>query len=80
LEGTGFVADQAGRAVPGALVALDADSPLFGGPKGSGETNADGRFRIGFIAAGDDMLTATRPGLEPKPVTRQTPDTPWNTP
>jgi len=48
-----IVVDKAGRPVVGALVALDASWPLFGGPKGSSQTDAEGRFRVGFIAAGD---------------------------
>ncbi len=72
-EVSGVVADDAGRGIPGALVALDADWPLFGGPKGSSRTDQEGRFRVGRIAAGRYMLTVTSPGGEPKPVTRQTP-------
>ena len=59
--------DWAGR------VALDVDWGLFGGPKGSSRTDSDGRFRIGLIAPGDSMLTATNPGGERKPVTLHTP-------
>jgi hypothetical protein len=72
-EVSGVAVDEAGRAVAGALVALDADWSLFGGPKGSSRTDPEGRFRIGFIAAGDYMLTVTGPSSESKPVTAQTP-------
>jgi hypothetical protein len=72
-EVTGVVVDRAGRPVSGALVAIDADWPLFGGPKGSDRTDAEGRFRIGFLAAGDYMLTVIPPGVESQRVTRQTP-------
>ena len=72
-EVSGIVVDKAGRPVVGALVALDARWPLFGGPKGSSQTDAKGRVRIGFIAAREYRLTVTPPGIEPSPVTRQTP-------
>jgi len=72
-EVSGFAVDEVGRPISGALVALEADWPLFGGPKGSSWTDAEGRFQIGFIAAGDYKLTVTPPGMEPQSVTRQTP-------
>ena len=50
-EVSGMVVDDAGRAVAGAVVALDADWSLFGGPKGSSRTDPDGNFRISGIAA-----------------------------
>lgn len=72
-EVSGFAVDDAGRALAGALVALDADWSLFGGPKGSSRTDPEGHFRIPGIAAGRYMLTVTSPGDERKLVTRQTP-------
>jgi protocatechuate 3,4-dioxygenase beta subunit len=72
-EVSGFAVDDAGRAVPDALVALNADWSLFGGLKGSSRTDSDGRFLFTRISAGDYMLTMTNPGNERKPVTRQTP-------
>jgi hypothetical protein len=72
-EVSGIAVDRAGRPVPGALVALDASWPLFGGPRGSSQTDAEGRFRIGFIAPGEYRLTMKLPDTEPSPVTRQTP-------
>jgi len=72
-EVSGIAVDGAGRAVAGALVALNADWSLFGGLKGSSRTDSEGNFRIPLIAAGRYMLTVTSPGDERKPVTRQTP-------
>jgi hypothetical protein len=72
-EVSGFAVDDAGRPVSDALVALDADWSLFGGPKDSNRTDSNGRFLFSRIAAGDYMLTVTNPGNERKPVTRQTP-------
>jgi hypothetical protein len=72
-EVSGVAVDDAGRRVPGALVALEADWPLFGGPVGSSTTDAGGRFRIKAHAHGDYRLTVTPPGVEPTRVTRQTP-------
>lgn len=72
-EVSGIAVDYAGRALAGALVAIDADWSLFGGPKGSSRTDLEGHFRIPRIAGGSYMLTVTRPGDEIKPVTRQTP-------
>jgi hypothetical protein len=72
-EVSGIAVDEAGRALAGAFIALDADWSLFGGPKGSSRTDPDGHFQITRIAAGRYMLTVTSPGGERKPVTRQTP-------
>jgi Carboxypeptidase regulatory-like domain len=72
-EVSGIAVDDAGHALAGALVALDADWSLFGGPKGSSRTDPEGHFRILRIAAGRYMLTVTSPRDERRPVTRQTP-------
>jgi hypothetical protein len=72
-EVSGFAVDVTGRALAGALIALDADWSLFGGPKGSSQTDPEGRFRIPGIAAGRYKLTATSPGNEPTLVTRESP-------
>jgi hypothetical protein len=72
-EVSGIAVDARGHAVDGALIALDADWSLFGGPKGSSRTDLEGRFRISGIAPGRYVLTATSPGDEPKRVTRDTP-------
>ena len=72
-EVSGIAVDRGGRTLAGALVALDADWSLFGGPKGSSRTDPEGHFRIPRLAAGRYMLTVTSPGEERKPVTRQTP-------
>jgi len=72
-EVSGMAVDDAGRALAGAVVALDADWSLFGGPKGSSRTDPEGQFRIPRIAAGRYMLTVTSPADERRPVTRQTP-------
>jgi hypothetical protein len=70
---SGVAVDDFGRHVSNALVTLNTDRLLFGGPKGSSQTDAEGRFRIGFIAAGDYRLTVTPPDIDPKPITRRTP-------
>jgi protocatechuate 3,4-dioxygenase beta subunit len=72
-EVSGIAVDGAGRTLAGALVALVADWSLFGGPKGSSRTDPEGQFRIPRLAAGRYKLMVTRPGEEPKPVTRETP-------
>jgi protocatechuate 3,4-dioxygenase beta subunit len=68
----GVVVDYAGSPVVGAVVTLEADWPLFGGPKGSSRTDADGRFRIGSIAPGDYRVRATNPANERTQVPRKT--------
>ena len=72
-EVSGIAIDEFARPVSGAIVALDADWPLFGGPKGSSETDADGGFRIGLLRPGDYRLTVTPPGTKPTPSTGWTP-------
>jgi Carboxypeptidase regulatory-like domain len=68
----GVVLDYAGSPVSGAVITLEADWPLFGGPKGSSRTNADGRFRISFIAPGDYRMTATNSANERTQVPQKT--------
>jgi protocatechuate 3,4-dioxygenase beta subunit len=70
---SGIVIDEFARPVSGAVVALDAEWPLFGGRKGSSGTDADGRFRMNLLAPGDYRLTVTPPGTNPTPITGRTP-------
>jgi hypothetical protein len=69
---SGFAIDHAGRPVSGWLVSLEADRPLFGGPKGSTRSDAEGRFRIGRVSAGDYKLTVTNRRSQHEAVARQT--------
>ena len=70
---SGIAVDDAGRAVPGALVALEADWRLFGGPKGSASADQEGRFLIPRVVPGRYRLTVTNPGVERRLVTFETP-------
>jgi hypothetical protein len=72
-EVSGIAVDDAGRAMAGVVVALNGDWSLFGGHKGSGQTDREGRFRIAGIATGLYQLTASLPAEERRPVTRDTP-------
>ena len=72
-EVSGIAVDETGRAVPGALVALEADWRLFGGTKGTSWTDPEGRFLIPRALAGRYRLTVTNPGVERTPVTLETP-------
>ena len=70
---TGFAIDDAGRPASGWRVSLEADRPLFGGPKGSSRSDGEGRFHVRHASPGDYRLTATNSGSYPGAVTRQTP-------
>jgi hypothetical protein len=65
-EVSGVAVDDFGRHVSNAFVTLNADRLLFSGPKGSSQTDAEGR-------SGDYRLTVTPPDIDPKPITRRTP-------
>ena len=70
---TGFAIDEAGRPASGWQISLEADRPLFGGPKGSSRSDGEGHFQIRHLSPGDYRLTATNWGSQPGAATRQAP-------
>jgi hypothetical protein len=61
-EVSGMAVDDAGGALAGVEIVMLGDWTLFGGRKGFGRTDSEGRFRIPGLAAGRYKLTVPSPG------------------